>query len=992
MDNETSVPETQNNDATEVYEELTPEEKVSLNLDILDEKIRRRDLARLTEMTVVPFVEMGLPDLEEDVLSNIRVYKISEMVYQQGESVTDKFTTVFNTLQTYQSSVFVLINSDGEKTTFYLGVRSDEDNRSTVTLGDTLKDTLIGNFPGAKVEIQNRQAIQSVADGFLNQTNLTSVSVVGNVKNEKSDDAHFVQGLEKLALAMAGRKYTGVILAQNNSVDAVQILRKRYQELYTELSPLQKVQFSENSGVSTSSSKSFFEMDGKQKAAMIGASVLGLAGSALGGLGGEPVGAMIGGQIGQSLGGLIQSFAPNEQVSHTSGSSTTTTTENKRITDMLRLLDEQLKRTDEFDSYGMWNVAGYFSSNDLATAEIAASNYRSIMNGEESGREVSAINSWQAGSKDFVQLQQYLAHFTHPKFVYGGQVLTSAATSVSGKELGLQLGLPRKTVPGLPVIEHAEFGKEVHTYQLFAEPENVNIREKITLGRVFDLGRATEKKVELQNQSLDMHTFVTGSTGSGKSNTVYQILNELRQDGVPFLVIEPAKGEYKDFFGHYPDINVYSTNPNVAELIHLNPFSFPSSIHVLEHVDGLVEILSVVWPMYDAMAAFLKDAILRAYESVGWDLGSSTFNGEVLRYPDFQILVEKLETLISESSYSAEVQGNYTGALVTRVRSLTVGLNKFLFTDKQTPYERLFDTSAIVDLSRIKSMETKALIMGLLVYALNEYRSDQKQVSNAGLQHVTVLEEAHNLLKNTVSGDSDLVGKSVEMITNTIAEIRTYGEGFIIVDQSPSAVDISAIKNTNTKIILRTPEANDREAVGRSMGLTDVQVNEISKLPSGVAVVYQNDWIEPVLTLVNKADITEEAYVPEEVQVIKPVRLARTQIIRALMSSWIDGEMVPMNELESALASLDISQTNRAWIEVLLVQYEALGGHLPIKENQYGVLRQMLWEIMDISANGLEKFKQENDVEGFLAFIVARTDGFDDDTLSAIAKIMTLEG
>ena len=110
-----------------------------------------------------------------------------------------------------------------------------------------------------------------------------------------------------------------------------------------------------------------------------------------------------------------------------------------------------------------------------------------------------------------------------------------------------------------------------------------------------DLGQVTNKKVELDNKNLNMHTFITGSTGSGKSNTVYQMLTELRQDRIPFLVIEPAKGEYKDVFGHLEDVNVYSTNPNIAELININPFMFPPSIHVLEHIDGLVEIFSVCY-------------------------------------------------------------------------------------------------------------------------------------------------------------------------------------------------------------------------------------------------------------------------------------------------------------------------------------------------------------------------------------------------------------
>ena len=163
-----------------------------------------------------------------------------------------------------------------------------------------------------------------------------------------------------------------------------------------------------------------------------------------------------------------------------------------------------------------------------------------------------------------------------------------------------------------------------------------------------------------------------------------------------------------------------------------------------------------------------------------WDLSSSTYDGDNIEYPDFNILVEQLEYLIDSSDYASDIKSNYRGALITRVKSLTIGLNKFIFTNEQTPYELLFDKNCILDISRIKSSETKALIMGLVVYILNEYRIDTKQGNNNGLKHVTVLEEAHNLLKNTTSLDSNLIGKSVEMLTNTIAEIRTYGEGFII--------------------------------------------------------------------------------------------------------------------------------------------------------------------------------------------------------------------
>lgn len=984
-------------DATVIHENLSIENRLEITFDYL----RKSYLTNLNEMEIATIGET-LP-LEEDLIENVRLFKITEMVYQKGEPVTDKFTTVFNTLSTYNASVFVIIDSDGKNTSVYLGVRNNENNneikRSTVTLGDTLKNTLIGNFPGVKIEVENRKRILDLCNNISKQNNVTSVSVVANQKNSEQNNEQFVQGLEKLALAMNGRQYTGIIIAENQDSQTILEQRKFYQNLYTQLSPLQKEQFSNSQSIGINKSKSFFEMDAKQKSAMlggVGVSLAGIIGGAF--LGGNNAfsAAMVGGQIAGQLNGFIQSLAPSEQYSKSSSRTLTTTTENKSVTDLLKLLDEAIKRTNEFDSYGMWNVAGYFISDDMSTAEIAASNYRSLMNGENSGREVSAINSWRRNgivNGDFSDLTTYLSRFVHPQFCYwGNNGLITASTFISGKELGLHLGLPRATIPGLPVIEHAEFGKEVVTYRLFSKERNLRPEDRITLGKVFDLGQIIDKEVELDNKSLNMHTFITGSTGSGKSNTVYQMLTELHQDKIPFLVVEPAKGEYKDVFGNLSDVNVFSTNPKIADLININPFKFPDSIHVLEHVDGLVEIFSVCWPMYDAMPAFFKDAILKSYESVGWDLSSSTYDGDNIEYPDFNILVEQLEYLIDSSDYASDIKSNYRGALITRVKSLTIGLNKFIFTNEQTPYELLFDKNCILDISRIKSSETKALIMGLVVYILNEYRIDTKQGNNKGLKHVTVLEEAHNLLKNTTSLDSNLIGKSVEMLTNTIAEIRTYGEGFIIVDQSPSSVDIAAIKNTNTKIVLRTPEANDREAIGRSIGLTTDQVNEIAKLPSGVAVVYQNDWVSPVLTMINKANIEEKEFRYKNNSVIKPIKEARSEIVAMLLQPWIQREYIRRKKLIQDLKSLEIKRDIRKFIEKSIEDYVFLNGKLLWKTNEIKKLQKVLKAILDIKESGFDNILLRGNPDELRRTIKCKIIGFNEHEIDEICNILTKVG
>ena len=325
--------------------------------------------------------------------------------------------------------------------------------------------------------------------------------------------------------------------------------------------------------------------------------------------------------------------------------------------------------------------------------------------------------------------------------------------------------------------------------------------------------------------------------------------------------------------------------------------------------------------------------------------------------------------MIDDTDYSAEVKGNYTGALVTRVKSLTVGLNKFIFTTNQTPYQELFDENCILDISRVKSAETKALLMGLMVYILNEYRVDTKAGNNSGLKHVTVLEEAHNLLKNTSGSESELIGKSVEMLTNTIAEIRTYGEGFIIVDQSPSSVDIAAIKNTNTKIVLRTPEANDREAVGRSVGLTPNQVNEIAKLPSGVAVIYQNDWVTPVLAMVDKANVDETPFIYKEATVIKSLRESRSDVIRAIMEPWIPGEQIEFTELARALNSLEVSRANRKLL----------------------ILKQLLFDIMDISQKSFGESIKSGNPDTLRRIVISKTKGFMIEEIDEICHILTME-
>jgi hypothetical protein len=345
---------------------------------------------------------------------------------------------------------------------------------------------------------------------------------------------------------------------------------------------------------------------------------------------------------------------------------------------------------------------------------------------------------------------------------------------------------------------------------------------------------------------------------------VYTILRKAKKKGIKFLVVEPAKGEYKHVFGMTKDVSVYGTNPELTHMLRINPFSFPKGIHILEHLDRLVEIFNVCWPMYAAMPAVLKSAVEKAYEDCGWNLNTSrNVYGEDI-YPSFADVAAKVKEVIDSSEYDNDNKGAYKGALQTRLASLANGLNGMIFVQDELSSELLFDENVIIDLSRVGSTETKSLIMGMLVLKLQEYRMVTADDMNAELKHLTVLEEAHNLLKRTSSQSSEganLTGKSVEMLANAIAEMRTYGEGFIIADQAPGLLDMSVIRNTNTKIIMRLPDLSDRELVGKAAGLNDDQIIELAKLPRGVAAVYQNEWIQPILCKVDKDEGEHQRFV-----------------------------------------------------------------------------------------------------------------------------------
>ena len=326
-----------------------------------------------------------------------------------------------------------------------------------------------------------------------------------------------------------------------------------------------------------------------------------------------------------------------------------------------------------------------------------------------------------------------------------------------------------------------------------------------------------------------------------------------------------------------------------------------------------------------------------------------------------------------------------------RISSLTNGINGQILTSNELSYEALFDRNVIVDLSRVGSVETKSLLMGLLIVKLQEYRMASAKGSNKHLKHVTILEEAHNLLKRTSTEQSaessNLVGKSVEMLANAIAEMRTYGEGFIIVDQSPGLMDMSVIRNTNTKIILRLPDATDRELVGKAANLNDDQIVELAKLKTGVCAVYQNNWIEPVLCHVQEWDKKKNRICSACKEDITDSTQVKKDIIKLVLK--------PAHSVEAENVANIFSQIDRTRLSTeLKIKLFKLTKEKDV-ERFRNLRKEIVYEIFDPDAIIEKNMCYRNEIKEWCAAmqdaLVPNLDNFDDVEVEKILAILAYE-
>lgn len=817
-------------------------------------------------------------------------------ITQVGKPLEDSAENCFTSIQKILTSCFIphkvqlifIVNNNNGIYNLYLGVRPLEKETITPKFADSLSNFISGVWPGLKCS-RERGNLENI------KTQLKSFDCVDAITGIPSMESQYKTvypaTIDTLMAGMRNKDFAYMVIADpipDNDVDGILY---QCRDFNGKAESLKSFNFSENMsssiGKTVSDAYSVTEgtsiTDGSSKSGksawgtvaaglMLASYIFPPAGAITTAI--STAGAILEGANTIAGSNLVGDFTPTKTNSHSetkNHSKTDTHTEsdsyteqqgksisqnvvNKQIEAASEHLFYHSKRFETGKAIGCWSVGVYLLSDSKHDLQSASMQLKSIVSGQESIFEPIRIHHIQdvvdeilpqtLGSMDapIIKIGTPNGYFQHPL----GEHFNDLRTVLTTKELSYFINFPMHTVPGISVVD--------------SSPEFCLNEQKeigIPFGHLLYGGTETTLKYQIPASALSRHTLISGINGSGKTNTVEAILNNIGR--LPFLVIEPAKTEYVDWAIEHnkanpsTPIDVYIPGCNKyrgkfePNKLKLNPFDIvwlnkDQEPNVLSHIDRLKSTFAAAFPMYDILPVLMEDLIYSIYQNKSTDwLTQEPVFGKTMP-PTLNSMSMAVEKVIGGRGYEPRVEQNMKACLNTRIDSLKRGWKgQMLNTMKSTSWKELFERPVVINLSYVGDDVDKGFFMSLILQFLYEYISAKGEIgqidfNNNECKHLTIIEEAHRVMSKCDNMELPQY-KTAMMFSNMLSEIRAYGEGMVLVDQVPTRLIPDAIKNTNLKIVHRLVAEDDSKALAEAMSLSDTQRKLISKLLTGQCIV-----------------------------------------------------------------------------------------------------------------------------------------------------------
>ena len=467
----------------------------------------------------------------------------------------------------------------------------------------------------------------------------------------------------------------------------------------------------------------------------------------------------------------------------------------------VQLLTAALTACNEGAGIGAWRSAVYLLGDGDGYHRLA-SGWRSVFSGAASEPEPVRVFDWPDAAQ--LAARWAMSDLPGPAGVGGYQRPLEYQTILTSAQLAAYVHLPELEAPGFAIDVSPRF-----------DSVPVGRPDGLTIGAVLDGERQTTTPYRVSLNSLTRHTFVAGLTGAGKTNTIVSMLDGAHAAGVPFLVIEPAKTEYRALVADPrigPRLRIFTAGNEGVAPLRINPFEVPEGTRVSEHLDLLRAAFGAAFGLWSPLPQVLERCLHEVYLDRGWDLRENRNrrlpDGDTSpsAFPTISDLIAKVAEVVSTLGYEPKIAGDLRAALETRLESLRTGGKGAMFdTARSVPMAELLGHPTVLELEAMGDDADKAFFMALLLIRLAEFRRTAGQQRD--LLHLLVVEEAHRLLSNVPQQASQESanprGQAVETFGNLLSEIRAYGQGVIIADQIPVRLAPDVIKNTNLKIAHR---------------------------------------------------------------------------------------------------------------------------------------------------------------------------------------------
>jgi uncharacterized protein len=515
---------------------------------------------------------------------------------------------------------------------------------------------------------------------------------------------------------------------------------------------------------------------------------------------------------------------------------------------------------------------------------------------------------------------------------------------------------PEREVPGVRLALRPDFD---------VTQESAAGREPLEVGEILDSARRPAGRLVLPLESLNRHVFVCGATGAGKSQTVRALLEAASGAGIPWLVVEPAKAEYRLMAGRLakadaPGADAPGADAAARQVVRIRPGesdAIAAGLNPLEpapdaegrrfplqtHADLVKALFIASFRSEEPFPQVLSAALTRVYEDAGWDLAlSETVTADPNpRYPNLTDLQRAAISVVQEVGYSQRITDDVLGFIKVRLSSLRLGTTgRFLQGGHQIDFGKLLAANAVLEIEDVGDDSDKAFLMGTVLIRLAEHLRMVNRAQPAGrvrLRHLTVLEEAHRLLRRQEPGSQGgAVAHAVEMFAGLLAEIRAYGEGLIIAEQIPQRLVADVIKNTAVKITHRLPAADDRDAVGAAMNMTRAQNRFLVTLRPGEAAVFADGMDYPLLAQMPDGTAGEAS---AQAPTATPAGVVRPRSVTC--GADCVGRPCTLRDMRVAQRALDQYPVVRLWAELCVLAH-LTGWPMPVPRTALLSLLQMM--------------------------------------------------